>query len=284
MPTQRVAEYPRPDHVLLHLSDTHLVAGEEALYGAVDADTRLRRLLDLIEAARIIPSAMVFTGDLVDAGEPAAYGKLRAMVEPFAARLGCEVMWVMGNHDDRGAMRQHLLDEPASGEPLDRVYLVNGLRIVALDTSVPGHHYGELTDAQLAWLARVLAVPAPFGTILAMHHPPLPSVADLAVSVELRRAAPARQRARRHRCARHSGRSPALLAVGTFAGIPVSVASSTCYTQDLAFEQAGTRGRDAAQASIGACLPGDGDALRRAGRQRPDRRRGGHRAAGAGAA
>jgi hypothetical protein len=35
---------------------------------------------------------------------------------------------------------------------------------------------------------------------------------------------------------------------GTFAGIPVSVASSTCYTQDLAFEQAGTRGRDAAQA------------------------------------
>ena len=35
---------------------------------------------------------------------------------------------------------------------------------------------------------------------------------------------------------------------GTFAGIPVSVASSTCYTQDLAFEQAGTRGHDAAQA------------------------------------
>jgi hypothetical protein len=35
---------------------------------------------------------------------------------------------------------------------------------------------------------------------------------------------------------------------GTFAGIPVSVASSTCYTQDLAFEQSGTRGQDAAQA------------------------------------
>lgn len=32
------------------------------------------------------------------------------------------------------------------------------------------------------------------------------------------------------------------------AGVPVSVASSTCYTQDLAFEQAGTCGRDAAQA------------------------------------
>jgi 3',5'-cyclic AMP phosphodiesterase CpdA len=78
VPTLRVAEYPRPDHILLHLSDAHLIAGEERLYGAVDADTRLRRLLDRIEAARIIPSALVFTGDLVDAGEPAAYRKLRA--------------------------------------------------------------------------------------------------------------------------------------------------------------------------------------------------------------
>ena len=247
MPTLRVAEYPRPDHVLLHLSDTHLIAGDERLYGAVDADARLQRLLDRIEAARIIPSALVFTGDLVDAGEPSAYRKLRGMVEPFAARLGCEVMWVMGNHDDRVAMRQHLLGESPSEVPVDRVFLVNGLRIVALDTSVPGHHYGQVTDAQLAWLAGVLDVPAPFGTVLAMHHPPLPTVADLAVTVEL---------VEQQRLARVLAGTDvrAILAghlhyssFGTFAGIPVSVASSTCYTQDLAFERAGTRGRDAAQ-------------------------------------
>jgi 3',5'-cyclic-AMP phosphodiesterase len=248
VPIPRVAEYPRPDHVLLHLTDTHLIAGEERLYGAVDADARLQQLLERIEAARITPSALVFTGDLVDAGEPAAYRKLRALVEPVAARLGCEVVWVMGNHDDRVAMRQHLLAEPASGGPLDRVYLVDGLRIVALDTSVPGHHHGELTDAQLAWLAGVLDVPAPFGTVLAMHHPPLPTVADLAVTVELRE---------QHRLAKVLAGTDvrAILAghlhysmFGTFAGIPVSVASATCYTQDLAFEQGATRGRDAAQA------------------------------------
>jgi 3',5'-cyclic AMP phosphodiesterase CpdA len=248
VPTLRVAEYPRPDHVLLHLSDTHLIAGDGALYGAVDADARLQRLLDRIEGARIVPSALVFTGDLVDAGEPAAYRKLRAMVEPFAARLGCEVMWVMGNHDDRGALRQHLLDESPSGEPLDRVYQVDGLRIVALDTSVPGHHHGEVTDAQLDWLAEVLEVSAPFGTILAMHHPPLPTVADLAVAVELleqqRLATVLANTDVRAILAGHLHYS----SFGTFAGIPVSVASSTCYTQDLAFEQAGTRGRDAAQA------------------------------------
>jgi 3',5'-cyclic AMP phosphodiesterase CpdA len=248
VPTLRVAEYPRPDHVLLHLSDTHLISGDERLYGAVDADARLRRLLDRIEGARITPSALVFTGDLADRGDPAAYRKLRAMVEPLAARLGCAVIWVTGNHDNRQAMRQHLLGEPPSGEPLDRVFLVNGLRIVALDTSVPGQHYGQVTDAQLAWLAGVLDDPAPFGTILAMHHPPLPTVADLAVAVEL---------TGQHRLASVLAGTDvrAILAghlhyssFGTFAGIPVSVASSSCYTQDLAFEQAGTRGRDAAQA------------------------------------
>jgi 3',5'-cyclic AMP phosphodiesterase CpdA len=34
----------------------------------------------------------------------------------------------------------------------------------------------------------------------------------------------------------------------TFAGIPVSVASATCYTQDLNVAVGGTRGRDGAQA------------------------------------
>jgi Icc protein len=248
VPTMRVAEYPRPDHVLLHLSDTHLVAGEERLYGTVDADTRLQRLLDRIEAARIRPSALVFTGDLADTGEPAAYRKLRALVEPFAARLGCEVMWVTGNHDDRAAMRQHLLDEHPSGGPLDRVVLVDGLRVVTLDTSVPGQHYGEVTGAQLDWLTRVLEEPAPFGTVLAMHHPPLPTVADLAVAVELveqqRLAAVLAGTDVRAILAGHLHYS----SFGTFAGIPVSVASSACYTQDLAFEPGATRGQDAAQA------------------------------------
>ena len=248
MPIPRVAEHPRPDHVLLHLSDCHLIVGDEPLYGAVDADTRLRQLLDRIEKAQLRPSAVVFTGDLADAGEPAAYRKLRSLVEPFADRLGCELVWVMGNHDDRAAMRQHLLAEPASVDPVDRVFTVDGLRVVVLDTSVPGHHHGEVTDEQLAWLADVLATPAPFGTVLAMHHPPLPAVADLAVAVEL-------YEQRRLASVLAGTDVRAILAghlhyatFGTFAGIPVSVASATCYTQDLAIEPGATRGRDAAQA------------------------------------
>ena len=92
----------------------------------------------------------------------------------------------MGNHDNRAELRRLLLDEAPSMAPLDRVSMIDGLRIITLDTSVPGHHYGEITAAQLDWLADELATPAPDGTILALHHPPIPSVLDLAVTVELR--------------------------------------------------------------------------------------------------
>ena len=244
----RTAEYPRPDHFLLHLSDTHLLGGGSRLYNAVDAEAHLQQLLDELEISEGRPEALIFTGDLADRGEPDAYDRLRRMVEPVAARLGAQVIWVMGNHDNRGAFREQLFAEPASARPVDRVYDVNGLRVITLDSSVPGFHHGEITSAQLDWLAEELSVPAPHGTILAMHHPPLPSVLDLAVVVELRDQAGLAEvlwgSDVRSIIAGHLHYSSS----GTFAGIPVSVASATCYTQDLNVPSGGTRGRDGARA------------------------------------
>ncbi|OBI54585.1 phosphodiesterase [Mycobacterium sp. E787] len=243
----RAAEHPRPDYVLLHISDTHLIS-DRSLYGAVDADGKLSELLEQLKGSGVRPDAIVFTGDLADAGELQAYQKLRAVVEPFAAQLGAELVWVMGNHDNRAALRSVLLDEAPSMAPLDRVRAIDGLRIISLDTSVPGHHYGELSESQLGWLAEELAERSPNGTILAMHHPPIPSVLDLAVTVELRDQASLARVLKgsdvRAILAGHLHYSTN----ATFVGIPVSVASATCYTQDLMVAAGGTRGRNGAQA------------------------------------
>jgi 3',5'-cyclic AMP phosphodiesterase CpdA len=243
-----MAEYPRPDHFLLHLSDTHLLGGDRRLYDSVDAADHLQQLLEEVEASDGRPEAIVLTGDLADRGEPEAYERLRRMVEPVAARLGAKVIWVMGNHDNRASFRSALLSEFPSMNPIDRVHDVNGLRVITLDSSVPGHHHGEITDAQLDWLAEELSTPAPHGTILAMHHPPLPSVLDLAVAVELRDQAGLADvlfgSDVRSILAGHLHYS----STGVFAGIPVSVASATCYTQDLNVPVGGTRGRDGARA------------------------------------
>jgi 3',5'-cyclic AMP phosphodiesterase CpdA len=246
--TIRTAEHPRPDHFLLHISDTHLLAGGGKLYGSVDSEAHLRRLFSDVEASGAQPEAIVFTGDLADHGEPDAYERLRAIVEPAANRLGAQIIWGMGNHDERGAFRRSLFREHPSQRPVDRSYDVNGLRVLTLDTSVPGSHHGEVSADQLDWLAEELSIPAMHGTILAMHHPPIPSVLDLAVLVELRDQAALAEVLEgtdvRSILAGHLHYS----STASFAGIPVSVASASCYTQDLNVPVGGTRARDGARA------------------------------------
>ncbi|MCU1566028.1 MAG: putative phosphohydrolase [Pseudarthrobacter sp.] len=241
------AEHPRPRHFLLHLSDPHLLGGPDPLYGVVDSEKRLIQLFDEVKASGAKPEAVIFTGDLADKGHPEAYVKLRAIVEPACQELGAEVIWAMGNHDNRANFRKGLLDQPGNDEPVDHSYFINGLRVITLDTSVPGFHHGELDDSQLDWLAQELETPAPDGTVLALHHPPVPSVLDLSVLVELRDqsslAAVVRNSDVRTILAGHLHYST----TASFAGVPVSVASASCYTQDLNVPVGGSRGQDAGQ-------------------------------------
>ncbi|HSN35809.1 MAG TPA: phosphodiesterase [Arthrobacter sp.] len=242
------AEHPRPRHFLLHLSDPHLLGGPAPLHGVVDSDAKLQQLFDEVLASGARPEAVIFTGDLADRGEPEAYAKLRAIVDPACKAMGAKVIWAMGNHDNRAYFRTGLLDEPADDAPVDHSYYLNGLRIITLDTSVPGYHHGEVSPEQLEWLAAELATPAPDGTILALHHPPVPSVLDLAVLVELRDQAALAGVLRNSDVRAILGGHLHYSTTATFAGIPVSVASATCYTQDLNVAVGGTRGRDGGQA------------------------------------
>jgi hypothetical protein len=48
------------------------------------------------------------------------------------------------------------------------------VRIVALDTTVPGKHHGEVDDPAVAWLAKKLEEDPERPTLLLMHHHPFP--------------------------------------------------------------------------------------------------------------
>lgn len=225
------SQYPEPDHTLVHLSDTHFLADHGPLFGKVDTDRGLRRALDRLRGELERADLIVITGDVADLGEPEAYERVAAIVEPAAADLGAELLWVMGNHDVRRPFSSRLWGT-ATDEPLDRTLMLGGLRVIALDSTVPGYHHGELTDDQLGRLADILAEPAPHGTVLALHHPPLPTRVKLMGLVELRAA---------DRLAEVINGTDvrAILAghlhystFGTFAGVPVSVAAASCYTID----------------------------------------------------
>jgi Icc protein len=219
-------------HVIAHISDTHLLGGNRKLFSAIDVTRNVDRMLERLRAGDQAIDAMVFTGDLADIAEPEAYRWIRSRVEPVAEELGAKLVWVMGNHDERAPFARELFDEDNDCAQ-DRVYDVNGLRIIALDTTVPGYHHGAITDGQLEWLSAELATPAKHGTVLAMHHPPLEAhnpfvrliglderdrLADAIVGTDVRTI-----------LAGHLHYST----FGQFAGVAVGVASATCYTVDM---------------------------------------------------
>ncbi len=248
VPVTQFGQYPEPGQVIVHISDTHLLAGNRPLYGAIPSHENLLKAIAQLERSGTRPEAIVFTGDLADLAEPDAYRRLREIVEPAAERMGSTIVWVMGNHDERFRFAADLLDEPETTDPQDRVYDINGLRIIAFDTTVPGYHHGDITEAQLVWLAGVLAEPAPHGTLLALHHPPIPTPIDLMALIELQGQERLAEVIRGTDVRGILGGHLHYTTHSMFAGIPVSVAAATCYTMDVAAPQNALSGVDGGQA------------------------------------
>jgi len=108
------------------------------------------------------------------------------LVGGFARDHGAAQVWCTGNHDERGAFTAVLgsghLD--ASGRDVGRLAPssvgeraatsdVAGVRVITLDSLVPGQVAGRLSPEQLDWLREVLADPAPAGSVVVLHHPPI---------------------------------------------------------------------------------------------------------------
>jgi Icc protein len=115
---------------------------------------------------------VVVTGDLTADGRPQEYLRLRELLSP----LPCPVHLLPGNHDQRDALRQAFprlgaLLRPAQSF-LQYAVSVGDMRLVCLDTTVPGQPHGELCAERLDWLDDTLRAAPRTPTLIAMHHPP----------------------------------------------------------------------------------------------------------------
>jgi 3',5'-cyclic-AMP phosphodiesterase len=174
----------RRTHRILHLSDPHLT-GHGLDEDGVDAAAALDRIL---HDARFVADldCVVVSGDIADDGSVEGCTAVRERVGRFAADRGIPHIYTTGNHDTRAAFAAvfgsgHLSDE---GVDVGQLYEpagteraacsdVLGLRVITLDSLVPGSVHGAITEAQLSWLRSVLAQPAPAGSIVVLHHPPI---------------------------------------------------------------------------------------------------------------
>ncbi|WP_353828207.1 metallophosphoesterase [Agromyces sp. SYSU T0242] len=230
----RLGRYPAARHVIAHLSDTHLLAGGALLGGRADTVAHLEQAAAQLMRMTGGLDAILVSGDVADLGEEDAYRRVRATLAPVAEATGARLIWVMGNHDEREPFRSVLLGEEGGGEaPVNQVIDLDGLRIVAVDSSVPGYHHGRLEPETLDWLDEVLAEPAPHGTLVALHHAPLATPLALMDILELRGQDDFAEVLRDRDVRAILGGHLHYPTQGMFEGIPVSVAGALAYTMDL---------------------------------------------------
>ncbi len=156
----------------VHITDLHVgnpAVADDHLYS--DTTTTLRAILADVKRVEPRPSFILATGDLTNRGDPGSFMQLKALMAE--ADLGVPVIYTLGNHDTRPGFYSVMLEQ---AEDLDRPYdhsaVIDGIHIVAIDTSTPFRVGGHFEPGQLEWLTAELDRHPELPKLIAMHHPP----------------------------------------------------------------------------------------------------------------
>jgi 3',5'-cyclic AMP phosphodiesterase CpdA len=152
--------------LLAQISDLHL--GEPAVDG-VEPEGCLRRVVAALARLPNRPDAVLVSGDLAEHGSAAEY---RLAAETIG-RLGVPVHVLPGNHDDRATMRAAFAIPGSGDAPIDYAVDLGPLRLLVVDSTIPGADRGGFDPEQLERLDAELAAAPGQPAIVAMHHPPL---------------------------------------------------------------------------------------------------------------
>ncbi len=159
--------------LIAQLSDLHVRPVGELYRGVADSNRTFADAIRYLHALDRRPDLVLISGDLVDEGRPDEY----AMVRTLLRDLTIPHLVMPGNHDSRDNFQAAFADHaylPATG-PLHYCIDDYPVRIVAVDSCVPGRDYGHLDAEGLRWLREVLASDRAKPTVVFLHHPPFVS-------------------------------------------------------------------------------------------------------------
>lgn len=156
--------------LIAQISDLHIREAGELCYDRVDTAPFLERAVAKLNALNPKPDLVLATGDLVDKATEGEYRRLRSLFQPLKLPL----YLVAGNHDHREYMRGIFPDHAYLPRGKFIHYTIEHLkvRLIVLDTNIPGQGSGELCAERLAWLDQRLAEQPDRPTAIVMHHPP----------------------------------------------------------------------------------------------------------------
>ena len=139
LPRLRASALDGPAPYVALLADTHIDADPAKVVHAdkVNMSDHLRAVVDDILAQPTPPAAVAVVGDLaLKNGKPGDYAQFLKLVAPLRDR-GLPVHLTLGNHDDRGPLREALkaeADDAVEGRFVTAVDAA-GVRLVLLDSA-----------------------------------------------------------------------------------------------------------------------------------------------------
>ena len=180
---RRIGSVTKP-FLVVQLSDPHIGAN----WGGGDPVAGLAATVAAVRAIEPSPDAVLISGDLADHAADDEYEQLLELTAP----LGAPLHVLPGNHDRRAALRRRFGLPGHEDEPVQYGVDLGPLRLVVLDSMLPGEDRGELDAGRLAWLEAALGEAPETPTLLALHHPPVTTGIPIVDEIGL---APADQRA-----------------------------------------------------------------------------------------
>jgi 3',5'-cyclic-AMP phosphodiesterase len=220
--------------IIAQITDLHVVAKDRLCYRRVPTNAQLAQTIAHINSLEPRPDAVIASGDLTDHGRLEEYDLLREMLSDLIP----PVFVIPGNHDRRDVLLKAFADERYMPAPDAQFvnYAIDQypVRLIGLDTSVPGHHHGMMCEQRLKWLDETLGAQPDCPTLIFMHHPPFRTGVQWMDASGLRGGRAMEGIVRRHRqvvrvACGHIHRSIHLAWGGTIA----STSPSTCHQVSL---------------------------------------------------
>jgi 3',5'-cyclic AMP phosphodiesterase CpdA len=158
--------------LIAQISDLHIAPPGEKTLGHVAMDENLRAVVAHINAREMRPDVVVVSGDITDLGDLASARYAREMLDA----LVMPYYVVPGNHDNRATILEAFApDHCPTDLPGFITYAVEDfdIRLIALDSTIPGGCGGKMCPARLNWLAQKLNEAPDKPVLIFLHHPPL---------------------------------------------------------------------------------------------------------------
>ncbi len=158
--------------LIAQISDLHIAGWGQKAYGIAPTAENLACCVDHINQLKPEPDLVLVTGDITYSGLAEEVERTSTLLQ----RLRAPFYVVPGNHDDRNTLWSVFGGNACPTMDQGFIhYVIDGyeLRLIGLDSTVPGEPGGEFCPVRAAWLEEQLNAGKDQPTVIFTHHPPL---------------------------------------------------------------------------------------------------------------